>query len=323
MKRKFGIDISLWQTPAKIDYDKLARQIDFVILRAGFTGHATGASYHVDHAFHTHYTQFHTRNVPIGVYWYSCANTPEEGVAEAKALLAVLKDKELRYPVFIDSEDGYHQQPSTKDALTNAVRAFCKTIEAAGYYVGIYASSSWFSTELFVEQLAPYDLWVAQWGKTRPKLRHGIWQYSSKGRLDGYDGPLDFNYAYKDYAGIITANGLNQLDRQPGSRPGTTGLKTYTVQKGDTLWAIAKRFLGEGNLYPELITVNRLTSDRIQPGQVLQIPRRHYRVRRGDTLWQIAVRFLGDGARFKEIEDLNRLPSHTIREGQELWLPER
>ena len=35
MTRKFGIDISLWQTPAKIDYDKLARQIDFVILRAG------------------------------------------------------------------------------------------------------------------------------------------------------------------------------------------------------------------------------------------------------------------------------------------------
>ena len=50
---------------------------------------------------------------------------------------------------------------------------------------------------------------------------------------------------------------------------------TYTVQSGDTLSAIAKKFLGNPNDYMELFNANRdqLTDpDRIRPGQVLKIP---------------------------------------------------
>ena len=50
---------------------------------------------------------------------------------------------------------------------------------------------------------------------------------------------------------------------------------TYTVQSGDTLSAIAKRFLGNANDYMEIFNANRdqLTDpDKIKPGQVLKIP---------------------------------------------------
>lgn len=47
---------------------------------------------------------------------------------------------------------------------------------------------------------------------------------------------------------------------------------SYTVKKGDTLWEIAKKFLGKGQRYTEIKTMNGLTSDTIYPGQVLKIP---------------------------------------------------
>lgn len=50
---------------------------------------------------------------------------------------------------------------------------------------------------------------------------------------------------------------------------------TYTVQAGDTLSAIAKRFLGNANDYMQIFNANKdqLTDpDKIKPGQVLKIP---------------------------------------------------
>ena len=50
---------------------------------------------------------------------------------------------------------------------------------------------------------------------------------------------------------------------------------TYTVQAGDTLSAIARKFLGNANEYMAIFNANRdqLTDpDKIKPGQVLKIP---------------------------------------------------
>lgn len=51
------------------------------------------------------------------------------------------------------------------------------------------------------------------------------------------------------------------------------GGRTYTVQKGDSLWAIAARELGSGGRYGEIKAANGLSGDTIYPGQVLDIPR--------------------------------------------------
>lgn len=49
-------------------------------------------------------------------------------------------------------------------------------------------------------------------------------------------------------------------------------LTTYTVKKGDSLWGIAKKFLGDGNRYKEIQTANSLKDTDIFPGEVLKIP---------------------------------------------------
>ena len=47
---------------------------------------------------------------------------------------------------------------------------------------------------------------------------------------------------------------------------------TYTVKKGDSLWAISAKQLGNGNRYKEIKSLNGLSSDTIYPGQTLKLP---------------------------------------------------
>jgi len=49
--------------------------------------------------------------------------------------------------------------------------------------------------------------------------------------------------------------------------------QTYTVEAGDTLWAIAERFYGDGNRYLEIAGASGISNpDMVNVGQVLTIP---------------------------------------------------
>ena len=57
--------------------------------------------------------------------------------------------------------------------------------------------------------------------------------------------------------------------------PAAASATTYTVKSGDTLSAIAKQHLGDGNAYMKIFEANRdqlSDPDTIKPGQVLKIP---------------------------------------------------
>ncbi|PLX38327.1 MAG: peptidoglycan-binding protein LysM [Hyphomicrobiales bacterium] len=50
----------------------------------------------------------------------------------------------------------------------------------------------------------------------------------------------------------------------------------HTVEKGDTLWAVAKKAYGDGSKYNAIFEANRpmlSDPDKIYPGQVLRIPK--------------------------------------------------
>jgi N-acetylmuramoyl-L-alanine amidase len=46
----------------------------------------------------------------------------------------------------------------------------------------------------------------------------------------------------------------------------------YVVKKGDNLWSIAQKQLGNGGRYPEIKALNNLTSDVLKVGQILKMP---------------------------------------------------
>lgn len=113
----------------------------------------------------------------------------------------------------------------------------------------------------------------------------------------------------------------------------TAGYDTVTVKKGDTLWGLAAKYLGNGARYKEFMTLNSLTSTTIHVGLVLMIPgtnkqaadagksTKTYTVKKGDSLWKIAASTLGNGARYKEIMQLSGISSTTIYAGQVLTIP--
>ena len=51
-----------------------------------------------------------------------------------------------------------------------------------------------------------------------------------------------------------------------------TAGRMHTVKHGDTLWKIAKTYLGKGSRYTEIVKLNGLKSNVLKTGQVLRIP---------------------------------------------------
>ncbi len=66
-----------------------------------------------------------------------------------------------------------------------------------------------------------------------------------------------------------------KADELKAGEIGTVETAYYTIEKGDTLWAIAKKHLGDGNKYNDIFVANREVikdPDLIYPGQKIRIP---------------------------------------------------
>ena len=133
----------------------------------------------------------------------------------------------------------------------------------------------------------------------RTKYNHAI-QVAKSLRMDGSavekDGKLHFNGAVKSedeknqiwnalktvpewqqdiVAEIRVVPQAATATAAAGAGGQATAGKTYTVQAGDTLSAIAKAQLGDANKYQKIFEANRdvlSDPDKIKPGQVLKIP---------------------------------------------------
>ena len=98
---------------------------------------------------------------------------------------------------------------------------------------------------------------------------------------------------------------------------------TYIVQKGDSLYSIARKL---GTTVNELKSLNNLTSNNLSVGQILKIPSEFvtdndneiYVVQSGDSLYNIATRF---NTTVDELKNLNNLTSNVLNVGQLLKIP--
>lgn len=75
-------------------------------------------------------------------------------------------------------------------------------------------------------------------------------------------------------AGVETVN-ADAVDVTEPPAPAAPEVQYYTIEKGDTLYAVAKEFYGDGMKYPQIFEANREViedADKIYPGQKIRIP---------------------------------------------------
>ena len=198
MKMLKGIDVSHYQ--GNIDWDKVKPQIDFAILRMGLGDDIPSQD---DKQFERNYAECVRLGVPFAVYFFSYAVNKAKVAKEIAHIKRLLKGKTLNAPVYIDIENtrGLDWRSISNALMLGIMQEYNLQLNAIGYKMGIYSSRSAFWNEKMSDPW--YDnisKWVAEYGDkvndfNRP---YDIWQYTSKGRVNGINGNVDMNVTYNN-----------------------------------------------------------------------------------------------------------------------------
>ena len=292
-----GLDVSEFQ--GEVDWERVkAAGYKFAMLRAGY-GYNT-----IDKQFRRNASECNRIGLPVGVYWFCYAFSPEKAVQEADGCIDIISEYRLDYPVCYDIEQASadyieKQGVSFTPALAkNVVKSFCDRIEAKGYYAMFYTNRNFLDTYLGTELSKRYAYWYARYADRFDGTDCGIWQYTSTGSVPGISGNVDLDLGYTNYPSVIKKAGLNHLSASSPSPSPVPEYITYVIQPGDTLSGIARRY---GTTVTALTQLNKLSDpDKIYAGNTLKVPEngtgvdsstQYYTIRPGDTLSEIARRF--------------------------------
>lgn len=192
-----GIDVSKHQRV--IDWKKVKEsgKVDFAIIRAGYGMY----DHQKDSQFDNNVEGCTENNIPYGFYWYSYATTEDEALREAETCLKIIANTSPLYPVFFDQEYEDCIKKLSDQKRTDICKVFMDKILEKGYKTGLYCSYDWIKNWVDESQLTSYDKWIAQYSSSCMYSGSdlGMWQYSSKGNVDGISVNVDLNYCYKDY----------------------------------------------------------------------------------------------------------------------------
>ena len=193
-----GIDVSKWN--GSIDWNKVKNSgINYVIIRCGYRGSTTGALIE-DPTFRKNIKGATAAGLKVGIYFFTQATNEVEAVEEASMTLSLISGYKISYPVFLDVE-GSGGRGDAIDAATRTkvINAYCQTIRNSGYTPGVYANKTWLEKR-FSPSAISAKIWLAQYA-TKPSYGGGyqMWQYTSKGKVNGIGGNVDMNLSYLGY----------------------------------------------------------------------------------------------------------------------------
>jgi GH25 family lysozyme M1 (1,4-beta-N-acetylmuramidase) len=199
-KTVIGIDVSRWQED--IDWKKVkAAGVDYVMIRAGLRSTARAGTLSTDAYVEKHYQGAKAAGLKVGFYFFSQAKTVAEAREEARYLLNIVKNWDVDLPLACDweySKTTDRVYGLSRRRVTDCVKAFCDTIKAAGYDPMIYCARYIVAEKLYMEELADYALWYADYNSNylRSEFRVDMWQYSCTGKISGIKGNVDLNVIF-------------------------------------------------------------------------------------------------------------------------------
>lgn len=203
---KKGIDVSRWNEIT--DYDAVRNAgVEFVIVKVNNLGNAP------DKRFYEHVKGFNDAGIPIiGGYNYCYANTREKAKKAASSFVNLARPQGIDF-MWLDLEDVSMRGLGSK--ILDIIDIYHDFADNAGMGFGIYTGASFYNPFLkpYANELESIPFWWARYPHTRnmaitdavpdtknlPKnLDLDGWQFSSKLKVDGCKGYLDFNVWWKD-----------------------------------------------------------------------------------------------------------------------------
>lgn len=194
-KTEIGIDVSHWQ--GDIDFNKVkSSKVEFAYIRVG-RGNGIGKDYILDDKFKTNIRGFNKVGIPVGVYFYSSANSLNDVRREAKWILKQIKKYDVSLEVVFDWEnwDEFQKYNLSFYNLTEVANEFSKTIEKSGYKSMVYSSKNYLESMWYDINS---DVFLAHYtDKTDYKGKYKVWQICNNGKVKGIKSSVDIDIRYK------------------------------------------------------------------------------------------------------------------------------
>lgn len=183
-----------------IDWNAVkAAGVDYAIIRVGYRGYGT-ARLVQDACFDQNMRGAINAGIRVGAYIVTQAVNTEEAVEEASFIVEKCRGYNVTLPLAIDVEwttnrDGRADYISVS-TRTDVINAFARTVMNSGYAAMAYANKDWFENKIYSGNLfSSCKIWLAQYRNTEYTYggRVNMWQYTSKGRVDGINGDVDIS----------------------------------------------------------------------------------------------------------------------------------
>ena len=191
--RAFGIDVSQWQ--AGIDFNAVKEAgCEFVIMRIGY---GDSDSYSLDSRYMENMAGATAAGIPVGIYFYSEDNDPDDVRDHARWIAGLLAGQKLDFPIAFDWEDFEHFQSygMSIDDLNELYEAFADELSLYGLDTMLYSSKNFL--EFFWTNDYHRPVWLAHYvDQTDYAGEYKIWQ-RCYGKIAGINADTDFNILYK------------------------------------------------------------------------------------------------------------------------------
>lgn len=194
------IDVSTYN--GDIDWNAVkAAGVDYAIIRVGYRGYGT-ARLVQDRRFEQNMRGAINAGIRVGAYIVTQAVNTEEAVEEASFIVEKCRGYNVTLPLTIDVEwagNSYEEGRANSisaSTRTDVINAFARTVMNSGYTAMAYANKDWFENKIYSGNLfSSCKIWLAQYRNTEYTYggRVNMWQYTSKGRVDGINGDVDIS----------------------------------------------------------------------------------------------------------------------------------
>ena len=199
---RIGIDISQWQ--GEIDWQKVKEAgVEFAMLRIGYQ-YGFGGENVLDPYFKANLDGAKTNHIPVGVYYYSYAKTPDEAKSQAEWILNMLGGTELELGIAFDWENWatFNSIKMSIYTINKTAEAFFNVVRDVDYKPVLYSSKNYldliWQPEKLAEKFDDLDIWLAQYyDYVTYRGDYQIWQMTDSGTVPGIEGPVDLDIIYK------------------------------------------------------------------------------------------------------------------------------